>query len=101
MGPSEIKQYIYEVMTNSRELTNYCQESAGLEKSKKISDSLNNFHFDSAIDFITGCLKDKNQLFYEKNDVNFDTPLELGEKPIYMKVIDYIQSNLSKLNRQI
>tara|TARA_Y100001968_G_scaffold77493_1_gene68764 strand:- start:697 stop:996 length:300 start_codon:yes stop_codon:yes gene_type:complete len=99
MGPIEIKQNIYEVMTNSRELTNYCQESAGLERSKKISDSLDNVHFDSAIDFITGCLKDQNQLFYQSNDVNFETPLESGEKLIYMKVIDYIKSNLSKINR--
>ena len=53
MGPKDIKDDIYNVMTNSRELTNYCQESVNPVQSKNISNSLNNFHSQSAIDFIT------------------------------------------------
>ena len=47
MGSSDIKEDIYNVMTNSRELTNYCQESVNSFYSKKISNSLNKFYNDN------------------------------------------------------
>ena len=94
MGPAGIKKDIYTVMTKSRELTNYCQESVKSFQSKKISDSLNNFHLKTAVDFITKSLTDKDRLFFELNEIDFDNPLELENKAIYNKVIDYIENNL-------
>ncbi len=47
MGPAGIKKDIFTVMTKSPELTNYCQESVKSFQSKKISDSLDNFHLKS------------------------------------------------------
>ena len=77
MGPDDIKDDIYKVMTNSRELTNYCQESVQSSQSNKISDSLNNLHLESATQFIAKTLIDDNNLFFESNDINFDPQLEL------------------------
>ena len=65
MGPKDIKLDIYNVMTNSRELTNYCQESGSSFQSKKISNSLNNFHLESAVDFVTRSLINQDRLFFE------------------------------------
>ena len=91
MGPAEIKQDIYNVMTSSRELANYCQESVKSFKSKKISDSLNNFHLKTSIDFITNLLIDDDRLILESNEIVLDKQLEAQNKPIYNKVIDYIE----------
>ena len=94
MGPEDIKDSIYNVMTNSRELTNYCQESVKSFQSKKISDSLNNFHLKTSIDFITNLLVDDDRSFFESNEIYFDNLLESQDKPIYNKVIDYIENYL-------
>ena len=98
MGPTDLKQDIYNVMTNSRELTNYCQESVGSVNSKKISNSLNNFHLKEASVFITKLLTQEDQLYFELNEINFDDPLESEIKPIYIKVIDYIENYLNDFN---
>ena len=92
MGPNDIKKDIYNVMTKSRELTNYCQESVTSFKSKKISDSLNNFHLKSSIDFITNIVNEGDPLFFELNKTNSDNYPESTNKPIYSKVIDYIEN---------
>ena len=98
IAPDEIKQDVYNVMTNSRELTNYCQESINSIQSKKISNSLNNFHLQTAVDFITKSLADEDRLFFESNDIYFDNHLELKNKPIYNKVINYIENYLIEFN---
>ena len=98
MAPEDIKDDIYSVMTNSRELTNYCQESVNSIQSKKISNSLNNFHLKKSIEFITKSLSDEAPLFFESNDIDFDNPLESNNKPIYNKVIDYIENYLLDYN---
>ena len=98
MGPEEIKDDIYNVMTNSRELTNYCQESVNSVQSKKISNSLDNFHLDAAINFVTRSLTDQDRLFFELNEIDLDNSLEADNKPIYNKVIDFIENYLIELN---
>ena len=94
MGPAEIKKNIYGVMTSSRELTNYCQESVKSLQSKKISDSLNNFHLKNSIDFITKSLMDEDRLFFELNEIDCDNSLESEDKPIYNQVIDFIETSI-------
>ena len=48
-----------------------------------------------AIDFITNTLTDNDNLFFESNQIDFDNSLDSGNKPIYIKVIDYIQNYLN------
>ena len=98
MGPEDIKDDIYNVMTNSRELTNYCQESVNSVQSKKISNSLNNLHLETAIDFVTRSLIDQDRFFFELNEIAFDNLTESDNKPIYKKVIDYIENFILEIN---
>ena len=98
LGPVEIKKYIYNVMSCSRELANYCQESVKSLQSKKISDALNNFHIRSSIDFITKSLTEEDESFFELNKIGFDNPLGAKNKPIYNKVIDYMETYLLESN---
>ena len=98
MGPDVIKDDIYKVMINSRELTNYCQESVNSVHSKKISKSLNNFHLKPAMDFITKLLTDEDRFLSESNEINFEIPQDSENKPIYNKVIDYIEDYLLDFN---
>ena len=81
-------------MTNSRELTNYCQESVKSIKSKKISNSLNNFHLKTAVDFLTKYLTDEGRSFFDLNEIDFSNRLESEDNQIYNKVIDYIENYL-------
>ena len=98
MGPDEIKNYIYTVLTSSRELTNYCQESVKSFQNKKISYALNNFHVKDSIDFITNSLTDEDQSFFELNEIEFDNPKGAEDKPIYSQVIAYMENYLIESN---
>ena len=91
-GPVDIKEYIYNVMTSSRELANYCQESVKSFQSKKISEALNNFHLETSINFVTKSLTEKDQLFFELNDIDLANRSGSDDKLIYNKVIDYIHT---------
>ena len=81
-------------MTSSRELANYCQESVKSFQSKKISDALNNFHLETSIEFVTKSLTDEDKLFFELNEIDLANRSASGDKLIYNKVIDYIQTYL-------
>ena len=98
MGPVEIKKYIYNVMTSSRELANFCTESVKSFQSKRISDALNNFHLKTSIDFITKSVTDEDQLFFESNEIDSDNIQRKEDKPIYNKVIDYMETYLIDYN---
>ena len=97
MGPQDVKEDIYSVMTNSRELTNYCQESVSLFQSKKISNSLNNFNSKNSIEFIKRSFTDYYNYSFDSNNFDFENQIELEDKPIYNKVIDYIDNYLFNL----
>ena len=97
MGPNDIKQDIYNVMTSSRELTNYCQESVKSFQTKKISDSLDNFHLKTSVDFITKSLINKGQ-YLHLNEIDLTHTLESANKPIYNNVINYIESYMIERN---
>ena len=98
LGPIEIKKCIYNVMSSSRELANYCQESVKSLQSKKISEALNNFHLKTSMDFVTKLLIDEDELFFEFNEICLDNALRAQNKPIYNKVIDYMETYLLESN---
>ena len=94
MGPENIKEDIYNVMSDSRQLTNYCQESIKPIQSRKISDSLNNFHLNKAIDFISQVLTEEDFTFCESNQINFDDSLKIDCNNVYMRVMKSIENYL-------
>tara|TARA_Y100001968_G_scaffold48278_1_gene38641 strand:- start:1420 stop:2961 length:1542 start_codon:yes stop_codon:yes gene_type:complete len=91
MGPNDIKEDIYNVMTNSRSLTNYCQESVRPFQSRKISDLLDNFPLNKDNEFIVKLLLDEEKILSESNEINFDNSEGVEFKQIHHKVMDYIQ----------
>ena len=95
-GPEDIKQDIYNVMTSSRELANYCQESVKSLHTKKVSYSLSNFHLKSSIDFVLDSLIVEDRIISDSKDCGFDNSHKLQNKSIYNKVIDYIETYFVK-----
>ena len=85
-------------MTKSRELTNYCQESVKPLQSKKISDSLDNYHLKDAIDYITNSLIEKDKFLLDSNELFFDNPLEEKEIEVYERVLNYIENYLTNFD---
>ena len=98
MGPKDIKQDIYSVITSSRELANYCQESVKSLNGKRISDSLNNFYLKNSQDFIVNALTCEDQMFFESKDIGINNSLESKNLAIYNKVINYIQTYFLESN---
>ncbi len=94
LGSEDIKEDIYDVMTNSRELTNYCQESVKPIHSKNISNSLDNLDSKNAIEFINKSLTSKNCQFKQLEDLDFCEKPFSKDKPTYNKVMDYIENYL-------
>ena len=101
MGPENTKKDIYNVMTNSRELANYCQESVMSLKNKKISESLNSFHLKTSIDFITNLLTEDNQSVAEFRQFDDNNRFDYENKTIYNKVIKYIERYFANFNSLI
>ncbi len=75
-GSPSIKKVTYSVMTQSRELTNYCQESVRPTHSRRIADALNTLDKKESLDLIVkSVFASKNSLINNKNsDVNYCNP---------------------------
>ena len=73
-------------------------DSSSDSESKKISSALNNFHLESAINFINKSLKGEDQLLFELNKIDFNNIKDIESKPIYIKVIYFIQNYLINFN---
>tara|TARA_B100000029_G_scaffold362096_1_gene355109 strand:+ start:291 stop:1823 length:1533 start_codon:yes stop_codon:yes gene_type:complete len=56
-APHELKNIFYDVLTESRQLTNYCQESVRPNHSRRFSEALDNNHLPNAISLILNCIK--------------------------------------------
>ena len=98
MGPQNIKGDIYNVMTNSRELANYCQESVKPFKCNKISDALNNFHLNNAIEFVSKSIFQKDTLSLSSKEINFDYSTDSKHQPFYIKVMDFIVNYFTRFD---
>lgn len=84
------KSFAFEVMTESRELSNYCQESVRHTHSRKYADALNNVeHFD-ALELISNAVIAENA-----RKAIYDEDLEeraiQPEDPAYLQVMDCIE----------
>ena len=56
-GDKESKDTFFKVMTQSRELSNYCQESVRPSHSRRYAEALNNINVPEALDLIVKCIK--------------------------------------------
>ena len=56
-GTEKSKSIFYTVMTESRQLTNYCQESVRPSHSRRFAEALENMHIPEALELIVNCVK--------------------------------------------
>lgn len=85
------KDFAYEVMTESRELTNYCRESIRPTQGRKYAEALNNLENSEALELISNVVVAENA----KKALNVDGEIETREiqpdAPAYLQVIEYIE----------
>jgi hypothetical protein len=85
------KSYAFEVMTESRELSNYCQESVRHTHSRKYADALNNVEYSDALELIANTVMAENA---RKAIYGEEISEERGiqpEDPAYLQVMDCIE----------
>ena len=92
-GSSSIKKVTYSVMTQSRELTNYCQESVRPTHSRRIAEALNTLDNPKSLDLIVkSVFASKNTLVKnDSSDSNYSKPDDQNSNYILaMKAIESI-----------
>ena len=93
-GPKEYKSIFYDVMTQSRELTNYAQESVRPLHSKRYADSLNNIHIQNALDLIVKCIKSDAEISCSLDDYKFPINQAYDSNQSYLEAMNVIESVL-------
>ena len=92
LGSIDIKKHVYLVMTESRQLSNFCQESVRPSHSRKIANALSNLEDDESIKLIT------ESLMYEQFDISKpiseNKPNNLNENLSYLEVLKYIENQI-------
>ena len=85
------KDYAFEVMIESRELSNYCQESIRPTHGRKYADALNNLDRESSLELITNAVIADNakRAITEKYQVE-EREIQ-PEDPAYLQVMDFIE----------
>lgn len=85
------KTFAFEVMTESRELSNYCQESVRHSHSRKYAEALINVEHADALDLIANAVVAENaQRAIHEEDFIEERPVR-PEDPAYLQVMDCIE----------
>ncbi len=93
-GKNQIKQNTYNVLTDSRELTNFCQESVRPTHSRIYSEALDNLDKSESMDLLIGAVQSINSLqFTERKDPYLSTNnISSPVFPAYIKAMSYIEN---------
>lgn len=86
------KNFAFEVMTESRELSNYCQESVRHTQSRKYAEALNNVEHLDALELISNAVVAENArkaLYDDDNNIE-ERPIR-PDDPAYLQVMDCIE----------
>ena len=90
-GSSDEKASAFKVMTESRELSSYCQESVRPSHSRKYAEALNNFDKPEALELLANAVIADNARKYI-NDENAIEEREIqAEDPAYLQVMNSIE----------
>ena len=94
MGSFKVKKIVYKVMTQSRQLTNYFQESVRPYHSRKYAEAISSLDREESVELIVNSLisKEHNLAFDSKiyNQNNLDQSNEFS----YLKLMNIIESEL-------
>ena len=90
-GNDTEKSFAFEVMTESRELSNYCQESVRHTHSRRYADALNNVEQFDALELISNAVIAENARKAIIDDVSSEERAIHPEDPAYLQVMDFIE----------
>lgn len=101
-GSESIKSLVYDVLTKSRELSSYCQESVRQNHKRTFNDALYNIHNTPALYMIANSIQlQKDTSKYCINQIDSDDPNHSSFILPHLKLLsfiesyDFIQGNLS------
>lgn len=98
-GESYEKEFAFEVMTQSRELSNYCQESVRPTHSRKYADALNNLDKDEALELLANAVIADNARKAIHDGNGIEERIIQEHDPAYIRVMHSIeQSEQARLN---
>ena len=92
-GRPNIKETAYEVMTKSRELSNYCQESVRPTHSRRYAEALQNLEVPEALDLVVNAVIADNARQATRCDMDLDDVDQSGV-PVYLQLMNSIESQL-------
>jgi len=90
-GNKEEQDFAFEVMTESRELSNYCQESVRHTHSRKYVEALNNVDQPEAIELIANAIIADNARKAIRKDNGFEDIEYDRDAPAYLRAINSIE----------
>ena len=93
-GPKDIKKVIYEVMTQSRELTNYCQESVRPRHSRRFVEALNSIQNPTSKNLILNTIQADELSSCPLNNSAESSSNEENTQSTYQRAIQIIESIL-------
>ena len=94
-GSEEEKDFAFEVMTESRQLSNYCQESVRHTHSRKYAEALNNIEQEDALELISNAVIANNAKKAIRDDNSIEEREIQPDDPAYLRVMDYIEQGES------
>lgn len=90
-GSEEEKDFAFEVMTESRQLSNYCQESVRHTRSRKYADALSNIEQSDNLELISNAVLADNAKKALRDDNSMEEREVQPDDPAYLQVMDLIE----------
>ncbi len=90
-GRPAVKETAYRVMTESRELSSYCQESVRPTHSRRYAEALQNLEVSDALDLVVNAVIADNARRAMRSDVSLDEADSAGI-PAYLQLMDVIET---------
>ncbi len=91
-GKPATKELAFSVMTKSRELSNYCQESVRPTHSRKYAEALQNLDKQEALEFIANAVIADNARKTINDDGFLDENKEQDNTPAYLQAMNVIEN---------
>ncbi|MBE9041892.1 hypothetical protein IQ235_14000 [Oscillatoriales cyanobacterium LEGE 11467] len=94
LGSDRDKEIAFKVMTESRELSNYCQESVRPSHSRKYTEALNTLNRSESIDLLTNAVIADNARKYILDENAIEEREVQTNDPAYMQVMNSIEHSV-------
>lgn len=94
LGKPATKDIAFSVMTESRELSNYCQESVRPSHSRRYAEALQNLEVPEAMDLLVNAVIADSARQASRDDVSLEDMEEPKSTPAYLQVMNVIENFL-------